>query len=280
MNYDEYIREGRPRYELFAKTVAAILQAAIDAGPQEFRLQQITCRAKDLVSLKRKLTDRGLLDSNSIEEELKDLAGCRLIFYTDTDVDRFLNSRLIFENFVVDFDGSKVHHAVGTERSADELYFAFHYLVSLTAARLSLPEYAQFRGMRCEVQLQTILNHAWAETSHDIVYHPAPMQGFGTKQFADIKKRLEKIMNKYLLPAGYEFPTRDHSAGRLRSRLNCHGRHECVSELSRWPREEEPTCAAQVSLAILGWTVGPSAAVLMVPVGLSAPGLTALAAWY
>jgi hypothetical protein len=35
MNYDEFIRDGRPRYELFAKTVAAILQAAIDTGPRE-----------------------------------------------------------------------------------------------------------------------------------------------------------------------------------------------------------------------------------------------------
>jgi ppGpp synthetase/RelA/SpoT-type nucleotidyltranferase len=215
MNHGEYIRDGRPRYELFARTVVRILQAAIDAGPQAFRLQQITHRAKDPVSLKRKLTERGLLDSNSIEEELKDLAGCRLIFYTNTDVDRFLNSRLIFENFVVDFDGSKIHHAVGTERSADELYFAIHYLVSVTPARLALPEYAQFQGMRCEVQLQTILNHAWAETSHDVVYHPAPMQGFGTKQFADIKKRTANIMNKYLLPAGYEFQKVQHDYERL-----------------------------------------------------------------
>ena len=55
------------------------------------------------------------------------------------------------------------------------------------------------------MQIQTILDHAWAETSHDIVYHPAPLQGFGTKHFEGIKKRLEKIMNQYLLPAGYEF---------------------------------------------------------------------------
>jgi hypothetical protein len=75
MNHDEYTRDGRPRYELFAKTVVAILQAAIDAGPQEFRLQQITYRAKDPVSLKRKLTELDCCDSNSIEEELKDLAG-------------------------------------------------------------------------------------------------------------------------------------------------------------------------------------------------------------
>src|SRR5882762_1266889 len=163
MNYDQFVREERSRYELFAKTVVAILQSAIDAEPRDFRLQQITHRAKDPASLERKLTERGLLESNSIEQELKDLAGCRLIFYTNTDVDRFLNSRLIFKNFVVDFDGSKIHHAVGTERSADELYFAIHNLASLTEGRLSLPEYAKFRGMRCEVQLQTILNHAWAE---------------------------------------------------------------------------------------------------------------------
>ena len=53
------------------------------------------------------------------------------------------------------------------------------------------------------VQLQTILNHAWAETSHDILYHPPNIQGFGTRQFEQIKGRLAKIMNKYLLPAGY-----------------------------------------------------------------------------
>lgn len=123
MNYDQFVREERSRYELFAKIVVGILQSAIDAEPRDFRLQQITHRAKDPVSLERKLTERGLIESNSIEQELKDLAGCRLIFYTNTDVDRFLNSRLIFENFVVDFDGSKIHHAVGTERSADELYF-------------------------------------------------------------------------------------------------------------------------------------------------------------
>src|SRR5262245_62478591 len=98
MNYDQFVQAGHQRYELFAKTVAAILQAAIDAHPQDFRLQQIRFRAKDPKSLKRKLTERGLLASDAIEDELKDLAGCRLIFYTNTDVDRFLSSRLIFDN--------------------------------------------------------------------------------------------------------------------------------------------------------------------------------------
>ena len=215
MNYDEFNRTGYVRYEQFAETVASVLRAAIKASPQDFRLQQIQTRAKSAKSLKRKLTERGLTESTNIEEELKDLAGCRLIFYTNTDVDRFLNSRLIFENFQIDFDGSKVHHATGEERTADQLYFAIHYLVSLKEDRLALPEYAQFCGMRCEVQLQTTLNHAWAETSRDILYHPTVMPGFGTKQFEEIKKRLANIMNRYLLPAGYEFRKVQHDYERL-----------------------------------------------------------------
>jgi len=215
MNYDEYVREGHLRYEEFARTVAAILRAAIDASGQDFHLQQISFRAKSKSSLHRKLAERALSESQSIEIELKDLAGCRLVFYTNTDVDRFLSSRLIFENFKVDFDGSKIHHAVGSDRPAEDLYFAIHYLVSLTDERLALPEYRKFRGLRCEIQIQTILNHAWAETTHDILYHRPDIKGFGTKQFAAIKERLTKIMNKYLLPAGYEFQTVQHDFERL-----------------------------------------------------------------
>jgi ppGpp synthetase/RelA/SpoT-type nucleotidyltranferase len=216
MNYDEYARDGHFLYDSFAQTVASIIRAAIADSGQDFRVQQISFRSKSNTSLHRKMTERNLLASTAIEAELKDLAGCRIVFYTNTDIDRFLNSRLIFENFKVDFDGSKVHHAVGTDRPAEDLYFAIHYLVSLSDERLALPEYRKFRGLRCEIQIQTILNHAWAETTHDILYHRPDIEGFGTKQYGSIKERLRKIMNKYLIPAGYEFQTVQHDFERLR----------------------------------------------------------------
>ena len=40
MNFEKFIRDERSRYELFVKTVTAILQAAIAAQPRDFRLQQ------------------------------------------------------------------------------------------------------------------------------------------------------------------------------------------------------------------------------------------------
>src|SRR5262245_34160755 len=87
MYYDEYTRDGHVLYESFAQTIAAILKAAIADRGQDFRVQQIGCRAKSATSLHRKLTERGLLASPAIEAELKDLAGCRIVFYTNSDID-------------------------------------------------------------------------------------------------------------------------------------------------------------------------------------------------
>ena len=42
-------------------------------------------------------------------------------------------------------------------------YQSVHYLVSLNKVRTSLPEYQRFTDAIVEVQVKTILQHAWAE---------------------------------------------------------------------------------------------------------------------
>ena len=44
------------------------------------------------------------------------------------------------------------------------------------------------------------------------------MERFGTKQYAAIKQRLTQIMNKHLIPAGYEFQRVQYDFDRLRQR--------------------------------------------------------------
>jgi putative GTP pyrophosphokinase len=49
-------------------------------------------------------------------------------------------------------------------------YQSVHYIVRLKADRTALPEYRRFEGLVGEIQVRTILQHAWAEIEHDIQY--------------------------------------------------------------------------------------------------------------
>ena len=87
--------------------------------------------------------------------------------------------------------------------------------MSFNKTRSALAEYAKFKGLRCEIQIQTILIHAWAETSHDITYKRFVGKGFGQRAMASIEARLNKIMDEYLLPAGHEFRKVQHDFQKL-----------------------------------------------------------------
>ena len=205
MDFETYARSKFADYAALAETVAAILRAAIVAYPETFRLQQVQQRPKDPESLRKKLEDRDILATTALEDQIKDLAGCRLIFYTNSDVARFLQSGIIQDNFDVDWDRTKIHHPVPGQTEPDTLFISNNYVVKLKADRAALPEYARFGDLWCEVQVQTTLNHAWSEMEHDIIYKKPVLRGFGGKLFEAIEQRLQKIMKAHLLPAGYEF---------------------------------------------------------------------------
>ncbi len=202
MNFDDYQRDGRAAYAALATTIATILSAAIEAEGG-YRLQQVKERAKQSDSLLKKLEQRGIPATATLENDIKDLAGCRTVFYTNSDVTRFINSGIIHQNF--DVLETKLHQPGRQIDDAAELYISNHYLVSLKRERINLPEYSRFAGMRCEIQIQTILNHAWAEMAHDTIYKVPALDNFGGKEFEGIKSRMQKVARKYLVPAGYEF---------------------------------------------------------------------------
>jgi hypothetical protein len=79
MDFETYSQSKRADYAALAETVASILQAALKAYPGVFRLQQMQHRAKENDSLKKKLEDRGIQSTATLEADIKDLAGCRLI---------------------------------------------------------------------------------------------------------------------------------------------------------------------------------------------------------
>ena len=201
MTLDEYEGAGRQLYEDLAKLVATLLSEALNKRG-EIKLQHVQHRAKGLQSLRDKLLKEKVApDELHLERKIKDLAGCRLVFYTNTDVGRFRASGLINELFDIDWDRTKFHYPI--DESSGQ-FRSDNIVVRLKEPLASKAEYVRFQGLACEVQVQTALNHAWSEMEHDVYKQPA-LKGFGAARMQSIKQRMEKIMKEHLLPAGYEF---------------------------------------------------------------------------
>src|SRR5690606_2630134 len=70
--------------------------------------------------------------------------------------------------FVIDPDHSiDKTKELGTDKVG---YRSIHYVAKLTNERLILPEYQKFRDLSFEIQIRTIIEHAWADISHERNY--------------------------------------------------------------------------------------------------------------
>jgi ppGpp synthetase/RelA/SpoT-type nucleotidyltranferase len=201
MDFDDYRLGDRARYASLVDSIRQILSAAVKA--ESMSPHAITGRAKDPDSLAKKLAERSIDPASALEEQIKDLAGARVVFLTNAQVQRFLGSGIIHENF--DVISVNVHHRVPGTENETRLFSSTNYFVQLKEARLSLPEYAPFAGMKAEIQIQTLLNHAWAEMNHDAFYKEPAFRHVDCPQFERIKERMDAVMREHLLPAGHDF---------------------------------------------------------------------------
>ena len=174
-----------------------------DTGFNKF--SPVQSRAKDPESLRARLEQLGALESEEIGVIRKDLAGCLIVFYTNNDVNRFASSGILGDLFEIDWDRSKFHQPGPGIQDAEKLFQSYNYVIRLKDDRTALIEYNRFRDLWCEVQIQTTLNHAWAEMAHDIIYKRPEIKGFGDRESAMIERRLSEVMHEHLLPAGYIF---------------------------------------------------------------------------
>jgi putative GTP pyrophosphokinase len=127
-------------------------------------------RAKDPASLGHKSAIPSEADPNRPKyaeplKQITDLAGVRVI----TQVLGMLPeiNGIIHQEFAVLEQSDKSLQLIEEEKFG---YQSIHYLVKVGAARARLAEYRRFSGAIVELQVRTILQHAWAEIEHDIQY--------------------------------------------------------------------------------------------------------------
>lgn len=155
-------------YGDFARAVYSILTTCLDnAG---IKVHSVDHRPKSPESFADKAA--GQSDENPDRPkyerplaQITDLAGVRVITY-------FLSTQepveAIIENEFEVLEKTDKSRLLEEEERLG--YHSIHYLVRLLPNRYALPEYARFSGLVAEIQVRTILQHAWAEIEHDIQY--------------------------------------------------------------------------------------------------------------
>ncbi len=149
-------------YESLEKRTYELLSTLLDDAGVEYH--SLTSRCKERKSLEGKISREG---KNYCElSDLTDVVGFRITTYFAGDVDNV--AELIEKELVLDEDNSiDKRKAAEPDRFG---YMSLHLIASHKDERTCLPEYKCCAGKRFEIQIRTILQHAWAEIEHDIGY--------------------------------------------------------------------------------------------------------------
>ena len=158
--FSKKFMKNRTTYENLSQKVHDILKEI--TGDKKIEIHSITPRTKSIESFESKIRNGiGFQPLN-----MQDLSAVRIICYVRSDVEQV--SKIIEDNFKIDpqrsYDKSEIlgENVVG--------YSSVHYVGKFTDSRTSLEEFKKFRDMYFEIQVRTILQHAWAEIEHDRMY--------------------------------------------------------------------------------------------------------------
>lgn len=158
---DQY-KKIRPYYEEFCIRLKVLLKDLLSKASIKYHV--VEERTKSLESFSEKLQRDGKTYKDPLQE-MTDLAGLRVIVYYEDDVDRVC--RLLETEFKIDSRSSDKKTLLEPDRFG---YLSIHKIISLSDARAKLPEWSDFSGFLAEIQVRTVLQHAWAAISHALQY--------------------------------------------------------------------------------------------------------------
>lgn len=147
-----------------ADFLGAIEDVLSDAG---LTYDHVTARVKEWRSLRSKSRKRrpdGMLMYPHPWQDIHDLIGVRVTTYHSTEIPRIIEA--LTEVFEV---RRSVDKTAQTRVSGSFGYGSHHLILQVPPARVT-PVLQAYAGREFEVQIRTVLQHAWAEFEHDIRY--------------------------------------------------------------------------------------------------------------
>lgn len=186
ITYKEFIRDME---KLGAKLVDLFGEVLLGAGVV---VHSVNYRVKTEQSANRKLQKNQ--EKYTGYGSLTDILGLRVVCYFPDQVGAVADH--LVKELTVD-------HARSVDKrellSSNQFgYLSKHYIASLSAARAGLVEYARFKDTVFELQIRSLLQHAWAEIEHDLRYKsPIALPEDMNRRFSRLASNLESVDEEF-----------------------------------------------------------------------------------
>jgi len=177
-NQRAWLESVLPQHERLAATVKSLLENVLKQ--QSIEYLSVESRVKTVESAIEKIERK---EYNNPKAQLTDLAGIRVITYLEQQVTKI--SDVVKQLFEIDEENSLDRTQIlGDDKVG---YRSTHFVCTLGSDRGSLPENKELGNLKFEIQLRTVLQHAWAELAHDRTF----------KFKASLPTKIERKLNLY-----------------------------------------------------------------------------------
>ena len=148
-----------PKYENLGKNIKQALEILLDNAGIE--VLDIRYRIKVFDSFFDKIQRKGYKDPF---QEMEDICGVRVICYYPSDLEKI--SALINREFNV-IESIDKADLLGPDKFG---YRSLHFIVTIKDEWLNAPNYRDLSNLKAEVQVRSILMHAWADIEQKLAY--------------------------------------------------------------------------------------------------------------
>lgn len=185
-------KQKQDLYYQFTENVKEILDEIL-SDRAEINIHSVRARTKSVDSLAEKVRRPGK-DYDELSE-IKDLTAVRIVTYFADEIDvvgKILENRLTVDP----------RHSIDKRKGFDYHEFGYnslHKVAKLKSGHLSGDKFDKFKGLYFEIQIRTILQHAWAEIEHDLGYkYKEEIPDSINRRFARLSALLEVADDEFL----------------------------------------------------------------------------------
>jgi ppGpp synthetase/RelA/SpoT-type nucleotidyltranferase len=162
IDYKQQYQDARPVYEKLTRKLQSLIVDLLES--QDIKAS-VEGRTKEVASFGDKLNRPGKAYTDPLGQ-MTDLSGIRIILYSISDVDAV--AKLVQREFSVDPANSM--NKIDLLEPDRFGYLSQHFVIQLGDSRKNLSEWAGLCDLRAEIQVRTVLQHAWAAVEHFLVY--------------------------------------------------------------------------------------------------------------